>query len=90
MKTKTTFFCQNCGTQFPKWVGRCTSCGEWNTVVEEIVQKEEKRNWKQTSTVKKVAKALKIHEITASRKTGSIPTTESSTGCSEEVWLRAL
>jgi DNA repair protein RadA/Sms len=68
MKTKTTFFCQNCGTQFPKWVGRCTSCGEWNTVVEEIVQKEEKRNWKQTSTVKKVAKALKIHEITASQE----------------------
>jgi DNA repair protein RadA/Sms len=68
MKTKTTFFCQNCGTQFPKWVGRCTSCGEWNTVVEEIVQKEEKRNWKQTSTVKKIAKALKIHEITASQE----------------------
>ncbi len=68
MKTKTTFFCQNCGTQFPKWVGRCTSCGEWNTVVEEIVQKEEKRNWKQASTVKKVAKALKIHEITASQE----------------------
>ncbi len=68
MKTKTTFFCQNCGTQFPKWVGRCTSCGEWNTVVEEIVQKEEKRNWKQTSTVKKVAKALKIHEISASQE----------------------
>ena len=68
MKTKTTFFCQNCGTQFPKWVGRCTSCGEWNTVVEEIIQKEEKRNWKQTSTVKKIAKALKIHEITASQE----------------------
>jgi DNA repair protein RadA/Sms len=68
MKTKTSFFCQNCGTQFAKWVGRCTSCGEWNTVVEEIVQKEEKRNWKQTSSVKKVAKALKIHEITASQE----------------------
>lgn len=68
MKSKTSFFCQNCGTQFAKWVGRCTSCGEWNTVVEEIVQKEEKRNWKQTSAVKKVAKALKIHEITASQE----------------------
>lgn len=68
MKTKTSFFCQNCGTQFAKWVGRCTSCGEWNTVVEEIVQKEEKRNWKQTSSVKKVSKALKIHEITASQE----------------------
>lgn len=38
-KVKTTFFCQNCGAQSPKWVGRCPSCGEWNTFVEEIIQK---------------------------------------------------
>lgn len=38
-KVKTAFFCQNCGTEFAKWVGRCTSCGEWNTVVEEVVEK---------------------------------------------------
>jgi len=36
-KTKTTFFCQNCGANSPKWVGKCPSCGEWNTYVEEIV-----------------------------------------------------
>lgn len=41
-KTKTTFFCQNCGAQSPKWVGRCNSCGEWNTYVEEVVHKESK------------------------------------------------
>jgi DNA repair protein RadA/Sms len=39
-KTKTTFFCQSCGAQAAKWVGKCNSCGEWNTLVEEIVQKE--------------------------------------------------
>lgn len=39
-KTKTAFFCQNCGTQSPKWIGKCPSCSEWNTFVEEIVQKE--------------------------------------------------
>lgn len=38
-KVKTSFFCQNCGAQSPKWVGKCSSCGEWNTYVEEIVQK---------------------------------------------------
>lgn len=38
-KVKTTFFCQSCGAQSPKWVGRCPSCGEWNTYVEEIIQK---------------------------------------------------
>ncbi|MBV1887916.1 MAG: DNA repair protein RadA, partial [Urechidicola sp.] len=72
-KTKTTFFCQNCGSQYAKWIGKCTSCNEWNTIVEEIVQKEEKRTWKQTSTVKKVSKALKITDIKLSEE-DRIPT----------------
>ena len=38
-KIKTTFFCQNCGAQFAKWQGQCTSCKEWNTIAEEIIQK---------------------------------------------------
>ncbi|MFN8713446.1 MAG: DNA repair protein RadA [Bacteroidota bacterium] len=38
-KTKTVYFCQNCGAQSPKWIGRCPSCGEWNTFAEEIVTK---------------------------------------------------
>ena len=63
-KTKTTFFCQNCGTQYAKWLGQCKSCNNWNTIVEEIIQKEEKRNWKQDTTPKKNNKALKIKEIT--------------------------
>jgi DNA repair protein RadA/Sms len=36
-KTKTTFVCKNCGSQSPKWIGKCNSCGEWNTFLEEIV-----------------------------------------------------
>lgn len=62
-KTKTTFFCQNCGTQYAKWIGKCTACNEWNTIAEEIIQKEEKRAWKQSSSVKKTSKALKIVDI---------------------------
>jgi DNA repair protein RadA/Sms len=38
-KTKTAFFCQNCGVESPKWVGKCPSCEEWNTFVEEIIVK---------------------------------------------------
>jgi len=34
---KTAFVCQNCGNQFPKWIGRCPSCQGWNTLVEERV-----------------------------------------------------
>jgi DNA repair protein RadA/Sms len=36
-KIKTAFFCQSCGHQTAKWLGKCPSCGEWNTFVEEIV-----------------------------------------------------
>ena len=43
-KVKKTFFCQSCGTQHNKWVGKCTSCNEWNTVVEEILRKETKND----------------------------------------------
>ncbi len=38
-KLKTTFFCQNCGTQSAQWMGKCKSCGEWNTMVEEVINK---------------------------------------------------
>ena len=37
MKTKTIFFCNNCGHESPKWLGKCPGCGEWNTFVEETV-----------------------------------------------------
>ncbi|WP_088324265.1 DNA repair protein RadA [Polaribacter tangerinus] len=63
-KTKTTFFCQNCGTQHAKWVGQCGACKEWNTIVEEIIQKEEKRVWKQSTSAKQhINKPLKIADI---------------------------
>jgi DNA repair protein RadA/Sms len=38
-KTKTLFFCQNCGHESPKWLGRCPACQQWNTFVEEVVSK---------------------------------------------------
>ncbi|MBC7494370.1 MAG: DNA repair protein RadA [Flavobacterium sp.] len=63
-KVKTSFFCQGCGTQYSKWQGQCNACKEWNTIVEEIVQKDEKTLWQTTaSEVKKAAKPLRIKEI---------------------------
>lgn len=38
-KTKTVFYCQNCGVQSGKWIGHCPSCDEWNTYIEEVVHK---------------------------------------------------
>ncbi len=65
MKTKTRFFCQNCGSQYAKWMGQCKACNEWNTIVEEIIQKEDKRAWKPLSTSKntKASKPLRVSEI---------------------------
>jgi DNA repair protein RadA/Sms len=43
-KTKSSYFCQNCGAESGKWIGKCPSCGEWNTYVEELIKKESKND----------------------------------------------
>ncbi|NRD19063.1 DNA repair protein RadA [Winogradskyella eckloniae] len=68
-KVKTTFFCQNCGSQYAKWQGQCTSCKEWNTIAEEVIQKPEKSDWKTpTSISKRASKPLLINEIDTSQE----------------------
>ncbi len=68
-KVKTSFFCQNCGAQYARWQGQCNSCKEWNTIVEEIIQKAEKQTWKpETSAVKKASKPLRINEIDSAQE----------------------
>ena len=69
-KARTVFFCQNCGAQSAKWLGRCPVCGEWNTIVEEVVEKETATTgtWKPASTapggkVSKVSKPKALREI---------------------------
>lgn len=76
-KVKTTFFCQNCGAQYAKWQGQCTSCKSWNTIVEEVVQKPDKSDWKSStsSSNERVSKPLKISEIDTS-KTPRLNTTD--------------
>ncbi|MBR9756936.1 MAG: DNA repair protein RadA [Algicola sp.] len=70
-KAKTTFFCQNCGSQFSKWQGQCTACKAWNTIVEELVQKPEKNDWKAASAStekKRVSKPLRVSDIDTSKE----------------------
>lgn len=68
-KVKTTFFCQNCGTEFAKWQGQCNACKQWNTIVEEIVQKPETSGWKSPSNnTKRVSKPLRIKDIDTSQE----------------------
>lgn len=59
-KIKTTFICTNCGQHFAKWNGRCTACGEWNTLEETIIE-EEKRNTSSRNVSS--VKAMPISEI---------------------------
>ncbi|ANH59342.1 DNA repair protein RadA [Dokdonia donghaensis] len=66
-KIKTTFFCQNCGTQYAKWQGQCNACKQWNTIVEEVVQKADKKDWKSSTTkvsgLTRTSKPLKVADI---------------------------
>ena len=64
-KSKTIYYCSNCGAQATKWIGKCPTCGEWNTYQEEIVQKEEPKTalTKQQSSISKPIPILSV-EIT--------------------------
>ena len=62
-KVKTSFFCQNCGTQHSKWQGQCHSCKEWNTLSEEVIEKSTKKVWKSFQKINEVIKPLKIDQI---------------------------
>lgn len=65
-KIKKAFFCQNCGVESSKWIGKCPSCNEWNTYVEEIIQKSNSHSAFSGSSAKKSNKASKIIDITSS------------------------
>ncbi|NDF60381.1 MAG: DNA repair protein RadA, partial [Crocinitomicaceae bacterium] len=62
-KIKTAFFCQNCGYQTPKWLGKCPSCNEWNTLVEEIVEKNDSKVVAFSTSSGKTAKPQTVQSI---------------------------
>ncbi len=77
IKTKKEYFCQNCGYNSAKWLGKCPSCNEWNTFVEEIIQKEGKApDWKESTSRQISSKPKKISEID-SKVEMRIPTPDS-------------
>ncbi len=71
-KIKSAYFCQSCGFESAKWLGKCPSCSQWNTFVEEVIEKPTPNNaiWKTTvgaSRVSKPSKLDEIHSITEER-----------------------
>ncbi len=71
-KTKSAFFCQNCGHESAKWLGKCPSCNEWNTFVEEVVvksndKKSGKEDWQELNAMGKI-KTISINEVSSAEE----------------------
>lgn len=65
-KIKTAYFCSNCGYMSAKWQGKCTSCNQWNTLVEEVIEKgNDKENWKGYNAETTANKAIQLNEVKA-------------------------
>ena len=65
-KEKTVYVCTNCGQESPKWAGKCPSCGQWNTFVEEVVRKEVPVAKHVAHGIESVrSKPQRLHEITS-------------------------
>ena len=64
-KAKSAFFCNNCGFESAKWTGKCPACNEWNTFVEELIEKGEKKDagWESYTTQQKGTQVIAINEV---------------------------
>lgn len=62
-QVKSMFFCKNCGAESPKWIGKCPSCGEWNTFTEEIVATKSKSLTFDNTPERRHMTPVKISEI---------------------------
>lgn len=66
-KIKTAYFCQNCGYESAKWLGKCPSCQQWNTFVEELIQKDVKKSspndWQSYNGDVVIKKTQPLHEV---------------------------
>jgi DNA repair protein RadA/Sms len=64
-KAKSLFFCQSCGYESAKWLGKCPSCNAWNSFVEEVVAKADtsKNEWR-TESNKRIAQPKTLAQIT--------------------------
>ncbi len=70
-KVKKAFFCQQCGYESVKWVGQCPSCGQWNSFVEELIQKDNgktKADWNSYDGEKKTNKTLTLNEVASGQE----------------------
>ena len=64
-KIKTAFFCNNCGYESAKWIGKCPSCSQWNTFTEEVLDKGNKtvEKWDDYKQERRNAKTISLSEV---------------------------
>jgi len=69
-KTKTVYFCQSCGYESAKWLGKCPSCNSWNTFAEEVVAKAEssKNEWRTSDSKSKIISPKTLNEIESAKE----------------------
>lgn len=67
-KTKSVYVCQNCGADSAKWIGKCPSCGEWNSYVEEIIAKESKAKFQMAGLEIAKQKPTLLSEVEATEE----------------------
>ncbi len=69
-KTKTVFFCKECGNESPKWIGHCPGCGAWNSYVEEsVVVGKNSKSAKDIISPDKKARPVKVQDISSVKET---------------------
>ena len=68
-KIKTAFFCSNCGYEAAKWTGKCPSCNNWNTFIEEVIQKDtgkKENDWAALNGAPRDTKIIALHNVESS------------------------
>ena len=68
-KVKKAFFCQKCGTKHAQWQGQCNSCKEWNTLVEEVIEKPAAKGWTASDKAKaSTSQPISISDISTNEE----------------------
>ncbi|NLB03126.1 MAG: DNA repair protein RadA [Bacteroidales bacterium] len=67
-KSKTIFLCSNCGSDFPKWMGKCPVCGEWGSINEEVIHRDNSSKQLHPQFSAEKSKALLLSEVESTQE----------------------
>ena len=73
-KARSNFVCQNCGASYPKWTGKCENCGEWNTLVEQVIESKGASAVARSHSRGKILKPQSMRSIAAEDSVKRLPT----------------